>query len=142
MAVSFKYLVLSALSGCVWAAIAFLLGHEAMWPFIWGGIVTSPLIGLAVGLLFLFAGACERSLSVRIFLSLATFYLAVVLFGVSAGIFDAMRLPPDRNALSIILQAINGCLWGVTITGFLWSYGRFRSSIIHLSVILEDYRTE
>jgi len=47
--ISRKYLVLSILSGCLWAAIAYCFFRKSMTPSIWGGVVASPFIGLAVG---------------------------------------------------------------------------------------------
>ncbi|MEM9657518.1 MAG: hypothetical protein AAF961_04070, partial [Planctomycetota bacterium] len=40
---------ISILSGCVWAGIAYWLGRRWMPPYIWGGVIASPFIGLLVG---------------------------------------------------------------------------------------------
>jgi hypothetical protein len=112
---------MSALSGCLWAAIPYYYLHESMSPYIWGGIIASPFIGTAMGLIY--CGACAWSLWLRILLSLATLYLAVFLFGLAVGICDAARPIPNRLFDGVVAQTIFAFLWGVTIPGLfvvLW----------------------
>jgi hypothetical protein len=131
MAVSSKYIVLSTLSGFFWAGIAYYLVRWAPPPFIWGGIVASPVIGLTVGLLYL--NACNWRRVARIFLSLATLYIAVFLFGLAMGVCDALRPIPNRISLAVVIQSINACLWGVTVPGtflLLWPLSFLNHSLV------------
>ena len=129
-----RYLALSFLSGCVWAVIGYCIGHQWMSPFIWGGLLASPFIGLAVGALY--HRACKRSPTTRILLSLVTLYLAATLFGLAAGIHDALRyMPPGvhRSTPAVVLQAILGTWWGVTFTGYvlvLWPLSFINHSLV------------
>ena len=124
-----RVLVASALSGCVWGAIAWLLARGPMGPVAWGGILASPLIGIVIGRLGLPARRARPW--VRALLALATLYAAVVLFGVAAGIGDALRPIQGRDSLEVVAQAVLGCLWGVTFTGYflvlwplaVWNHG-------------------
>jgi len=113
-----RYLVLSALSGCLWAAIALLLGAEAMGPIIWGGVVASPLIGVIAAYIFL--PACRWPLVARIVFALVTLYLAVAAFGLAAGLYDAVvRDIPNRIGWAVVVQAMLASLWGITFTGLV-----------------------
>jgi ribose/xylose/arabinose/galactoside ABC-type transport system permease subunit len=118
MVVSAKYIVLSMISGPFWAAIPYYVLRRDPPPFLWGGIAASPFIGLAVGLIY--HNVCKRRLASRILLSLATLYIAVVLFGFACGVCDALRPIPNRLSLAVIEQTINGFLWGLTMTGIVF----------------------
>jgi len=108
-------------SGCIWAGVAYLLGHRALGRIIWGGLLASPVIGLSIGL------AVRRfhalSTAGRIVVSLVDLYVAACIFGLAAGVFDVFTGSVSRNAIEVVLQSIIGVLWGVTFTGyviFLW----------------------
>lgn len=113
-----KYISICVASGCVWGAIGWFLGHKWMGEIVWGGVMVSPIIGLAVGL------ACQNatnwSSAIRVFASLGALYAAVAAFGFAAGIYDAfVRDIPNRITGAVILQSILGSLWGITFTGYL-----------------------
>jgi hypothetical protein len=133
LTVNRRYITASMVSGCVWGAIGLYLGHEFMLPFIWGAFVASPLIGLAVGLLYNYLGVCQRSLVVRIIASLVTLYVAIALFGLAAGLSDALRPIPNRNVGPLVLQGINACVAGITVTGLilaLWPLSFLNHSLL------------
>jgi hypothetical protein len=119
-----RIVVLSALSGCVWALIASFLARSL--PGIRVALLLSPLIGVVVGLAF--RNVPRRGFVGRALVSLIGFYLAVVIFGLVIGIADAMTGPASgpgwrRDPFAVVLQGIIGTLWGVTFTGwilFLW----------------------
>ena len=133
-----RYYAVCAASSGVWAAIALAIGHQAM-PrhIIWGGILVSPLIGLAAGAIY--QPAYRLSGTARVAMSLFTLYVAAALFGLAAGLFDAIRGLPGGVARSpgeVIYQGIIGTLWGITFTGYVvilwplahlnhWLVGRF-----------------
>ena len=71
-----------ALSGCGWAGIAYLVGHEWMGLTIWGGIMASPLIGVIIARAYL--PAYKLPVFARVFVALVTLYLAAALFGLAA----------------------------------------------------------
>lgn len=126
-----RCVVFSMLSGCVWAVLGYLLASQVMGVIIWGAVAASPFIGLAVGLLY--RPVYHKSVGVRVGASLATLYLAVVLFGFAAGIYDACRPIPNRLLGEVVLQAIIGSLWGVTFTGFfvvLWPLSFFNHWLV------------
>jgi hypothetical protein len=109
---------LSALSGCAWAGIAYLIGRTALGPILVGGLIASPLIGLVAGRLYRPAYALPTI--GRAFAALATFYVAVALFGLAVGLYDAFTFgDPHRIRSAVVIQAILGTLWGVTFTGYL-----------------------
>jgi hypothetical protein len=108
-----KYLLFAALSGCVWAGIAYLLSFGLFPPnVVLGGLLVSPLIGLLVGWIFLPAYKLPRF--VQFALSLATLYVAVALFGLAVGLSDAAREIANRGTAEVILQAMVACIMGVT----------------------------
>lgn len=116
-----KYWALSAIFGAAWGLFAYVLAARFMGRIAWGGVIAAPLIGLAVARLYL--PAYGRSTRVRWFMALVTLYVAVTLFGLGVGIYDA--LPPVANRLThaVVLQDVLGSLWGVTVSGyvlFLW----------------------
>jgi CBS-domain-containing membrane protein len=124
-----RTILISALSGCVWAVIAhFLVGDMAG---IEGAFAVSPVIGVIVGLAT--RGSRSRSIRGRALVSLLGLYLAVALFGLAVGITDVATNPNSgtgwhRNPGAVALQAVIGCVWGVTAAGwvvFLWplAYG-------------------
>ncbi len=109
---------LSALSGCAWAGIAYLIGRTALGPILVGGLLASPLIGLVVGRLY--RPAYALSTRGRALAALVTFYIAVALFGLAVGLYDAFALAvPGRIPSAVVIQAVIGMLWGVTFTGYV-----------------------
>ena len=117
-----RYYRLSALSGCAWAVVAYVISAEAWGPLIWGGLAASPVIGLLVGVIYRPAyGLKGRGQALASLLSL---YLAVTLFGLAVGIHDLLwRSHLPRLSAETVLQAVLAGLWGVTFTGYflpLW----------------------
>jgi len=82
-----------------------------------GGMLASPLIGLLIG--FIFLPAYKLPKFVQFALSLITLYLAVAMFGVAVGLYDASRNIPNRIATAVILQSIIAAVMGVTFTGYM-----------------------
>jgi hypothetical protein len=111
------YYLLCAVSGCVWAGIAWLIGHKGFGSFLWGGIVASPLIGVIVGLIY--RPAYRLSTTKRAWLSLLTLYMAVTLFGLAIAVFDLAFGDPARGHMEGILQTTLAVWWGVTLTGYV-----------------------
>jgi hypothetical protein len=52
-------------------------------------------------------------------LSLATLYIAVALFGLAVGIYDAARIIPNRASTEVIFQTLIAMLIGTTFTGYV-----------------------
>jgi len=109
-----KYLLFSALSGCAWALIAYVLSLGWLRPHIVvAGIVASPLIGLLIG--FIFVPLYRQPKFVQFALSLVTLYIAVALFGLSVGLYDATYDIPNRTGtFEVIFESVIGCIMGVT----------------------------
>ncbi len=110
-----RYHLLSFLSGVVWAGLALGIA-KAFDIFVpWGGIAMSPAIGILVGALS--RPVFKRSTAVRIGFSIATLYIATILFGLCTGLFAE---PLDESWL------INLRTWSlvfpglVTLTPVLW----------------------
>ena len=113
-----KYHWLSVLSGCVWAIIAYVLSFGAFGSLIIGGLIASPLIGLLVGMLY--RPAYKLPKVSQCFLSLVTLYLAVTIFGLAVGFYDAYsRAIPNRITSGVILQTTIAAVWGITFTGYV-----------------------
>ena len=117
------------------AAIAYVIGHQPMpRSIIWGGIAVSPLIGLAVGALY--RPANKLSGPARVTMSLFTLYVAAALFGLAAGLLDALLGLPGgkpRQVGEVIYQTIVGTLWGITFTGYvviLWPLAYFNHRLV------------
>jgi hypothetical protein len=109
-----KYFLFTAVSGCVWAAIAYILSLGAFPPgIVIGGLLASPLIGLFIGWIFLPVYKLPRF--VQFALSLVTLYVAVALFGFGVGLSDAVRNIPNRRTSEVIFQAVIACIMGVTM---------------------------
>jgi hypothetical protein len=128
-----RYYWLSLLSGCVWAAIALILASGAFGELIVGGLIAAPFIGLLVGLLY--RPAYRLPKAAQAFGALLTLYLAVALFGLAVGAFDALwRDIPDRTGTGeVILQAMLAALWGVTFSGYvllLWPLSFFNHRLL------------
>ena len=126
------YYWMSALSGCVWALLAYALILDAMGSLIWGGVIASPLIGLLIGLLY--RPAYKFSKVGQVFSSLITLYIAVTLFGLAMGIYDAYgHSIPNRIHSEVILETVLATLWGVTFLGyflFLWPLSYFNHRLL------------
>jgi hypothetical protein len=127
-----RYYWLSILSGCAWAAIAYILSFGAFGSNIIGGLVASPLIGLLVGIIY--RPAYKLSKVWQVFLSLGTLYLAVAMFGLAAGFYDAFwRAIPNRGISEVIFQMVIAAIMGITITGFvvfLWPLAYFNHKLL------------
>ncbi len=128
-----KYLAVSAASGCVWGAIALLLAGPWMPNAVWGGVIASPLIGVAVGLAYRLVH--RWSTPVQAVYAMLMLYLAVGAFGIAAGSYDALALNlPHRSGWGVVVQSVLGCWWGVTFTfyfAFLWPASMVNHAILY-----------
>lgn len=110
----------AALSGLVWAALAYGLARDPLGDSIWGGILAAPLIGILVGRLF---HPFEHPKPLHLFWALASLYVAVGLFGIAAGIADWILNPyPERSGPALVVQTFLGCVAGVTISGLVFFF--------------------
>ena len=82
--------------------------------------MAAPAIGLLIGVLYRPVYNWRRP--AQIVASLVTLYIAVVLFGLGVGLYDAyVRSIPNRIPSAVILQAVAAALSGVTFYIFvLW----------------------
>jgi hypothetical protein len=106
------------LAGALWGLVAWGLGGKVYGAPIWGGIVAAPFIGVAVAALLQrrFEGATGWA---RWLVALASLYAGATLFAIAVGITDAFAGSPARGKIEVVLQAVVGTWWGVTLTGFL-----------------------
>ena len=127
--------IVSAISGLVWAGVAWFLGRRALGPLIWGGVALSPLIGIAAGLASrVFPTGYVR----RVLFSLASLYLAASVFGLGVGVYDLQTGANSgdgwyRIPSAVVLQSIVGTLWGLTFTGYflvLWPLSYANHSLV------------
>jgi len=127
-----RYYWLSIASGCAWAIIAYVLSFGAFGSNIIGGLVAAPLIGLLVSIIY--RPAYKLSKVWQVFLSLGTLYLAVAMFGLAAGFYDAFwRGIPNRGITEVIFQMVVAAIMGITITGFvvlLWPLAYFNHKLL------------
>ena len=117
---------ISLACGFAWGGIAYVLGSGALDRLIWGGVLVSPLIGLAIGRVaaWLRPSSWLGSKLGRAFASVVGLYAAVSLFGLAVGVYDlATGDIRNRIASAVVIQAVLGVLWGATFTGYfviLW----------------------
>lgn len=105
-------------AGFGWGLVALGLGGRAYGAGVWGGVIAAPFIGLLVAVLLqprFEASAGWR----RWLLVLGGLYLGATLFGVAVGIADALSGSAARNGAEVVLEAVAGTWWGITLTGFL-----------------------
>lgn len=116
------YVGASMISGVCWGAVAYWSGHDAFPRLIWAGASSSPLIRLLSGAAF--HPVRRRSFGWQAVMSLGTLFVAVTLFGVALGAWDAM--PPqwgqgdlDQRMRGVICQAVIGVWQGIVLSGSL-----------------------
>ena len=112
-----RFLLLAFASGFSWALIAYILSFGAFGNSIVGGLAVSPWIGLLVAVLYRPIYKFPRW--VQALLSVCSLYVAVTLFGVAVGVYDAMRPIPNRESAEVIGQMVIVAVLGVTITGLV-----------------------
>ena len=95
-----------------------------------GGILASPLIGIAMGSFS--KNFRERPIWVRVAVALFTLYIAAALFGIAGGVADFAGSGMSRSAVVIISMGW-AFVWGLTFTGyfvFLWPLAYLNHSLI------------
>lgn len=111
-------LVLSALSGCVWAGIVVAIHDQALyWPMS-AGLVASPAIGVAMGVVsYTFL---KEPIPIRMAIAVGTLYAAAALFGVATGVADQLWGSRPAAALSAgdIARSAADMVFGLTISGY------------------------
>ena len=129
-------LLVSALSGVLWAGVAYALGARAMGWIIWGGIAAAPLIGVAAGPVS--RGFDRQRWLWRVVTALVSLYVATALFGLAAGLFDIVvgtNSGPgwSRIPSAVVLQSMVGFLCGLTVTGYflvLWPLAYLTHTVV------------
>jgi hypothetical protein len=122
---------LSALSGCGWGLIAYIIGHAAMGHRIWGGIVAAPLIGVFIG--YVSRPIEAESRPVHIVVSLFHLYLAATCFAVAVATAGLAWLPRHVTFAASLTQDVLNTLWGLTFTGYflvLWPLSLFNHRLV------------
>ena len=112
---------MDALSGVVWGAIAWGIGHDAMGPQIWGGVLASPFIGVLIGRMS--RRHQTGSWTVRILVSLFHLYFAAMVFAVAMSIVGVAWKPAPVSPGEWVLHVIFVVLWGLTFTGYVLVLG-------------------
>jgi hypothetical protein len=116
----------SLASGAIWGLVAALIGKR-LGEVVLGGVIVSPLIGLAIGI------ASTSSYRRRFWFlfpwSVLTLYIAVIVFGVAMGTWDVVaRIVAGRSpatfveATAHVIQPATGAVWVVTLLylPYLW----------------------
>ena len=124
-----RYTALSALAGAGWGALTYWFGNQAFPHVIWAGVVVSPLIGLVAG--WLYRPTCAESLGRRVAMRCATLCVAVTMFGLGLGWWDAARPLPSHGSgtgyfgarLVRLCSAFGG---GSYLQAPFWSFGQRR----------------
>jgi hypothetical protein len=105
-----------ALAGGAWGIVAYLLGGRAIGPTIWGAVLASPLIAVAVGRItqdrFENATGWRRPA-----IALGSLYVGATIFALTTVIFSLAS--PGR--LELLGGMLAGVLWGTTLfSPLLW----------------------
>lgn len=106
------------LAGALWGLLAWGLGGKAYGAGLWGGLAAAPFIGVVIcaALQGRFEGAVGWR---RWAVALVSLYLGATLFALAVGVADAATAHASRGAVEVVLEAVVGTWWGVTLTGFL-----------------------
>ena len=121
----------SALSGCIWAGTAWILLEQRVNAGIVGGILVSPLIGIAMGIFS--KRFAERPILTRAAIALSSLYLAVALFGIAGGMADAAFGSGKPITARNIIEWVWPFVAGLTFTGYvlaLWPLAYLNHSVI------------
>jgi hypothetical protein len=111
-----RYVLASLACGAAWGLIAWLLWPEratAHEPTV--AVVMSPLIGLLIGVCFVWIHRLEKA--GRVFVALLSLYVAAALFGMCVGIgewAERRHLGPSVIASAAVIENMIGTLWGLT----------------------------
>ncbi len=120
-------------AGIVWGCLAFLLGHRALGPAIWGGVVAAALLGLAIGRLIHPRFEASQGWR-RGAWPLVSIYAGALGFGVAVALSDlVVHGLGGRIPSAVLLDPVVTVLWGVTMTGyllFLWPLAWFTHWVI------------
>jgi hypothetical protein len=127
-------ILLSAVSGCVWAAIVWVLIDHRINTVIGAGLLASPLIGVLMGRFS--TGFNLRTVLKRAVIALGTLYFSAILFAIAMGVAD--YLSPDilrgpRALTAVIVETVWFVLFGLTYTGYvivLWPLAYLNHSLI------------
>lgn len=113
--------MLSALSGLVWAVIAYVVGRVWKMPWLFANVATAPLIGIAMGRFSRHFAA--RHIVTRALLSLATLYAATAAWGAMIGIVVAIDRwnVPNYVHWAPVSEYTLAALWGLTFTGYVFA---------------------
>ncbi|MEC9476779.1 MAG: hypothetical protein VX764_07055 [Planctomycetota bacterium] len=129
-----RYFLLCVVSGLVWAVIADQIAPSWRGSAFRGGLLSTPLVGVVAGLVYL--PAYRFAVAGRVMMSLLTLYLSTLLFGLAWGVTDALQELPGqamRNSVEVVYQAIAASFYGVTMTGFvllLWPLAFFNHWLV------------
>lgn len=102
-----RYLALSALSGCVWGALAWTIfkafGAD---PLPWPSIAASPLIGLLVGVLII--PFHKKSDVVRLAAGIGSLFIATVLFSLLGTVLGVLTRSsaPQTSFTDLLLGTV------------------------------------
>jgi hypothetical protein len=117
-------LLASAVSGCVWAGIAFGIGYatspisstpaDAARLYL-GGLILSPVIGILIGLTARRFATLSRS--GRVIVALANIYLGAFLFFLATSSLNPQIPQGEWSALRALDGAVRGSLFGLTYLG-------------------------
>lgn len=126
-----RVVMVSAISGCIWAGIAYLLASPWMGTPIVSGLLASPLIGIGVALLY--RSANLKSPLSRMGMSLFTLYVAAALFATVVGTYLLAGPSHDHFQSDIVLDSVIWTLSGLTFKGiflFLWPLSFFNHWLV------------
>ena len=121
MAPTKEQLIAAFASGALWGGIVTLLAFDAFPRAIWGGLIASPMIGLAAATIIPLWS--RRSAGTRVVMSLVAVYVSAALFGLAVGLCDWLVFDiPDRIPYAVVLQAVLAFMWGLTYMGLVFVF--------------------
>lgn len=137
----YGFYIYCALSGIAWSLVALTFGHRYFSRTIHIGVLASPVIGIAIGVLF--SKIYEFTTFWRIVFSLLSLYLAAGLFALSISIYEiAAILPSGIHVGEKILEHVVTVFWGITISGLfiiLWPLAYYNHFLLAQARGCADY---
>ncbi len=111
-----KQIITSAITGLLWGILGAAITNT-YYPLSWYAIPFSGLIG--VSSFFIGKWSYKKNAYYLVIVSILTTFTSVALFGITLGFIDLIT-GPSRIAWAVVIQGMNGCLFGLVAIPVFW----------------------